>query len=116
MDGRIMSVPVADYYESAVARSAIVGNVAMTLLDFGFTAAQLANAKMATLGVHVAGINFLTTGGAPTTLLGIPVADGAYVVLTNNNDIERLQLIATSATQSNVTVMLHWNVEGTGLD
>ncbi len=110
----IRTIPNQDLYESAVVRSRIVGNAAVTMTDFGFTAAELANARAATIGVHLGGINFLSTGHAPTVVLGIPIAAGAYIVLANNVDIQRLQFIRNSATDSNVSLILHWNTDGTG--
>jgi len=114
MAGLIRTIPNSDFLESAVVRSAIVNDVAMTMADFGFTAAELTNAQLATIGVHLGGINFLSTGHAPTVVLGIPIAAGAYIVLANNVDIQRLQFIRNSATNSNVSIILHWNTDGTG--
>jgi len=109
----IRTIPNSDLYESAVVRSRIVGNVAVTMADFGFTAAELGNALLATIGVHLGGINFLSTGHAPTVVLGIPISAGAYIVLANNVDIQRLQFIRNSAIDSNVTIQLHWDTDGT---
>ena len=110
----IRTIPNQDFYESAVVRSRIVGNVAVTMADFGFTAAELGNALLATIGVHLGGINFLSTGHAPTDVLGIPIVANAYIVITNNVDIQRLQFTRSSAIDSNVTIQLHWNTVGTG--
>ena len=106
----VRSVADRNTCESAVVRSQVVGAVVVTMAGFGFTAAELANARYAFISVHDAPINFLCTGDAPTAALGIPLGVSESALVSNNVDIANLQFIASGGGVANLTLTLEWNL------
>lgn len=75
-----------------------VGATARTLLDFGFTDAQLKKADYALISVDGSTARFRYDGTAPTASVGQYVANGASLEIRGQQNIERLQFIATTGT------------------
>ena len=107
---KVVSIADRDTCESAVVRSQIVGAAVVTMAGFGFTAAELQNARYAFISVHDAPINFLCTGDPPTAALGIPLGAGQSAIVSNNIDINNLQFIRSGGANANVTISLEWNL------
>jgi len=99
--------------EVGAVASRFIGNVAVGIDDFAFSALQITNAQSCTISAHTAGICFLLSGDNPTALLGTPLAAGETAIINGRFSVRRLRMIRNSATNSNVTISLEWNLEGT---
>lgn len=75
-----------------------VGATARTLLDFGFTAAQIKKADFAYMSVDGSSARFCYDGSVPTASVGHYLGDGERWVMAGQQNIERLQFIATTGT------------------
>lgn len=111
---RVVTTPDRAVREVGAVASRIIGNVAVGVEDFAFSALQIANAQSCTVSAHVAGCNFLLSGGDPTVLLGTELAAGETAIINGRFSVQRLRMIRNSAVDSNVTIALEWNLEGTG--
>jgi len=111
---RVVTTPDRAIREVGAVASRIVSNAALTIEDFAFTAAQIANAQSCTISAHAAGVNFLLSGGNPTILLGVPLAAGETAIINGRFSVRRLRMIRNSATDSNVSISLEWNVDEEG--
>ena len=75
-----------------------VQDVALGIAAFGFTAAQLAAARKATISARTAGVMVTWSGAVPTAISGHPIAkDAASYDLEGNTNINALQRIVEDA-------------------
>lgn len=91
--------------------SATVSNAAKAISheDFGFSAAQLAEANRAVISAHAQPIHFRYDGGAPTATIGHHADDStenAPRVVLGNANVQALQFIREGGTDSVVSVTL----------
>lgn len=75
-----------------------VGATARTMLNFGFTDAELEKADFCYISVDGANVRFRYDGTAPTTSVGHYLANGERWVMYGQQNIAALQFIAISGT------------------
>lgn len=105
-------------YEARVAGSATVTNASKGIdhAHFGFSAGQIATAKLATItalatdgaGTAVGGVNFLYEGTDPTVILGHHLAAGDTVGVLKKENIANLKFIRSDSVDAVVTITLEW--------
>ncbi len=75
-----------------------VGATARTLLDFGFTQAQIDKADFCHMSVDGSNARFRYDGSAPTASVGMYIANGDRWIMYGQQNIAALQFIATTGT------------------
>ncbi len=95
--------PIASQYAKAVS------SVALTLVDLGFTAAQVAAADRAMISIETASLRYTFDGTAPTSANGHLAPSATMFVLDGHELISRIKLIRATVSDASVHVtLLKW--------
>jgi hypothetical protein len=85
-------------YAYAFGDSSVTTVQAITAAGFAFTDAQLKKADVALISIDGTTARFTYDGTTPTTAIGHYVANGATFIVRGQQNIEKLQFIATTGT------------------
>jgi len=96
----------SDEYQGVVAKSLAVTS-AVSISDFGFSAAQISAAHMMTITPLDGGVIFLYTGDTPTSTFGHFCSQKSTISLLGTTNISNFKVISESGTV-NVTITLEY--------
>jgi hypothetical protein len=85
---------------------ATVSSTALSLVDVGFTQAEVDQADRARITVATQAIRYRYDGGAPTASLGHLAAADTSFVIEGNQNIQQLKLIRATGADGAVSVTL----------
>ena len=88
----------------AYSQQTTVSNTVLSLVDFGFTDAEILNSSSCTISVNTNSVRLDWSGNAPTVSVGAKVT--GIFSLQGNENLYQLQLIRDGATDSEVFIVL----------
>lgn len=97
-----INTTTASAYNSSIA----ISTTAQTLIDIGFSAAEVKAADVMRLTVEAQPVRYRYDGTAPTAAEGHPLIAAEVLILTGGENLVNFQIIRSGATDAEVRITL----------